>query len=155
MPVARLAGNEFAMLVPSESASDAARDLIRAVDLLSRREKPALSNFLAHDVFKARSPEEVVIAPASTRGIPAIAEERAASVVCFSNSKPVQLNTVQLNTRKSTRATQHMHYAIQHIQSATQHSTHSKCNSTHSERNSTHPQCNSTHSSTFNTHTHS
>ncbi|HCA12670.1 MAG TPA: diguanylate cyclase, partial [Marinobacter adhaerens] len=32
MPVARLAGNEFAMLVPSESASDAARDLIRAVE---------------------------------------------------------------------------------------------------------------------------
>jgi EAL domain-containing protein (putative c-di-GMP-specific phosphodiesterase class I) len=32
MPVARLAGNEFAMLVPSESAGDAARDLIRAVE---------------------------------------------------------------------------------------------------------------------------
>ncbi|ADP99076.1 DUF1631 family protein [Marinobacter adhaerens] len=32
MPVARLAGNEFAMLVPSESASEAARDLIRAVE---------------------------------------------------------------------------------------------------------------------------
>merc|ERR1712000_282622 len=32
MPVARLAGYEFAMLVPSESASDPARDLIRAVE---------------------------------------------------------------------------------------------------------------------------
>ncbi|SNB59019.1 diguanylate cyclase/phosphodiesterase [Marinobacter sp. es.042] len=32
MPVARLAGNEFAMLVPSESAGDAAKDLIRAVE---------------------------------------------------------------------------------------------------------------------------
>ena len=32
MPVARLAGNEFAMLVPSESASDAARDLVKAVE---------------------------------------------------------------------------------------------------------------------------
>jgi diguanylate cyclase (GGDEF)-like protein len=32
MPVARLAGNEFAMLVPSESAVDAAQDLVRAIE---------------------------------------------------------------------------------------------------------------------------
>jgi len=32
MPVARLAGNEFAMLVPSESASEAAENLIQAIE---------------------------------------------------------------------------------------------------------------------------
>jgi diguanylate cyclase (GGDEF)-like protein len=32
MPVARLASNEFAMLVPSESAVDAAQDLVRAIE---------------------------------------------------------------------------------------------------------------------------
>lgn len=32
MPVARLAGNEFAMLVPSETATEAARNLIQAVE---------------------------------------------------------------------------------------------------------------------------
>ena len=32
MPLARLAGNEFAMLVPSENASDAAKDLVQTVE---------------------------------------------------------------------------------------------------------------------------
>jgi diguanylate cyclase (GGDEF)-like protein len=37
MPVARLSGNEFGMLVPSENAGDAARGLIAAVENAAER----------------------------------------------------------------------------------------------------------------------